>query len=106
MRYGLATVAAIVDDQPETGVMNAFLPRNVLGNVKKMTQQRLIGDVGFTDPGNLFLGDDQDMNRRLGRDVVKSQAEVVFMDDPGGDLLGDDLGEYGAHIDRIIRLSS
>ena len=39
------------------------------------------------------LGHHQEMGGRLGRDVIKGVAELVFIDLAAGDLPGDDLTE-------------
>jgi hypothetical protein len=91
MRYGLAAICPIVNNQSEPGIVDALLLGNMLGNVKEVSQQRLIGDCGFAYAWDFLLGNNQDVDRCLWRDIVKSHAKVVLMDDPGGNLLGDDL---------------
>ena len=90
MRDRFASIRTVINHEAEAGIVDAFLPGNVLGNIKKMTEQRFIGDGRFANPCNLLLGNDQDMDGCLRGDVVKSQAEIVFMDDSGGNFLGDD----------------
>lgn len=102
---GLAPIRAIINDETETGVVEALQLGNVLGNVDQMAEQRFVGDLGFGHARDFLLGDDQDMDRRLGIDVVEGQAEVVLEGDLGRDLAGDDSGEDGAHgFLRVTRL--
>ncbi len=42
-----------------------------------------------------ILRDDEEVDRRLGTDVVEREAEVVLVEDIGGDLAGDDAVEDG-----------
>ena len=92
-----AAVRSVINDQAKAGIVDAFLSGNVLGNIKKMAEQRFIGDGGLTYPCDLLLGNDQDMDGCVRGDVVKSQAEIVFVDDPGGNFPGNDFREYCAH---------
>lgn len=64
-----------------------------------MAEQRLIGFRGFGDSRDGTTGHDQDVNRRLGFDVVKGYHVFIFEDEICGDLLGRDAFEEGlAHL--------
>ena len=97
MRNTLAAIRAIVDDETEPCVVEALLLGNLLRCVNQVTKKGFIGNRTFRDAGNFLFRDDQDMDGRLGLDVVESQAEIVFVGDPGGNFPGDDFREYRAH---------
>ena len=77
--------------------MQAFLLGHGLRNKDKMTQERFVLGLGGRDTRNFLFGNDKDVNRSPGMNIVKSQAEVIFVNDPGGNFPGNDLGENRAH---------
>jgi hypothetical protein len=97
MRYAFPAIRAIIDDQTETRVMQAFLLGHGLRNKDEMTQKRFVLGSGCRNARDFLFWNDQDVNRSLRVDIVESQAEIVFINDPGGNFPGDDFGENRAH---------
>ncbi len=97
MRYGFAAVVAVVDDEAESGLVQTFLVGNVLRDVNHVAEQRLVGRGGGGNARDFLFRDDEDVDGRLGLDVMEGQAKVVLEGDPGWNLAVDDLREEGAH---------
>ncbi len=97
MRHRLAAIPAIVDNQSKSRVGYPLAPRHVLRDKKEMPHQRLIGPGRGGHPWNFLLWNDEDMHRRLGVDVMKSEAELILINNPGRDFTGNDFREDGAH---------
>src|SRR6266436_7088004 len=93
MRYALAGVAALVDDDAIAGVVDAFLAGHSGGDGQQVAEQRFILRFRLRDAPDVFLWNDKDMNRRLWADVAKRQRPVVFVNNRGRDFLANDLGE-------------
>ena len=55
---------------------------------------------GFGDASDWFFGNEKKVDRGLGRNVAEAEAEIVFVDDVGGDFPGDDFFEQGHIIGR------
>ncbi len=90
-------VAAIINDETETRFGEALLLRHGLRDKDQVAEKRLIFDFGRGDARDFLFGNDQNVDRRLRLAVVEGQAEVVFVDDSGGNFAGADLGEYRTH---------
>ena len=110
MRHTLAAVRTAIDDEPKAGVMEAFLFGDRLRDMDEVAQKRFVGGCGGRHAGDFSFRDDQDMDRGLGMNIVKRQAEVVFISDPDRDFAGDDLRENCAHgdgevLDRINEIN-
>lgn len=58
-----------------------------------MTQQLLVFGFGLANPWNRLFRNDQHMRRRFRVDVMKRQNLVIFKDDSGRDLAGNDFFE-------------
>lgn len=101
MRNRLTGVRPVVDHQPEAGIVNPFLPRNRLRRHQQMPKKRLILRRGIAHPHNFLLGNNQNMHWRLRADVMKSQAKIIFISDPGWNFLRNDPGKNRAHIPTV-----
>ena len=97
MRHALAAIRSVIDNEPKTRVMETFLPRDGLRDMDQVAQKRFVGDGGGRHARDFPFRDDQNMDRGCGMDIMKSQAAVVFIGDPGRDFAGDDLRENRAH---------
>ena len=95
MGYSLASVLAIVDDQAVTAFGNAFLAGDFGGDGEKVAEGGAVFDSGFSDPGNGFGRHHQNVGWGLRRDVAEGDAEIIAVDDVGGDFLVADLFEQG-----------
>ena len=51
-----------------------------------MTQERLVFDCTFSDAGNRLTGNNQNMHGGLRSNIVKSDAELVLMNQFSGDF--------------------
>jgi len=98
MRHAFAAIRTIINHEPKARIVQAFLPGDPLCDIEEMAQKRFVRCRGFRHAGDFSFGNDEKMNRRLGIHIVKRQAKVVFISDPGRDFAGDDLRENGAHI--------
>ncbi len=66
--------------------------RDGLSDKDQMAEKRLVVGPGRRHARDFLLGDDQDVDRRLGMNIVEGQAAVVFVSNPGRDFAGNDLG--------------
>jgi hypothetical protein len=91
---GFAGVGAVVDDETKTaGELELFGDR--AGGDQEVTEDGLLVGGGVADAGDDGLGDDQQVDRGLGGDVVDDDATVVLVFDLGGDFAVDDSLEKG-----------
>ena len=60
-----------------------------------MAEHHLIFCRGVAELHQRLLGDEQGVQWGAGVDVLESQAQLVFIDDGGGDFAGDDFFEQG-----------
>ena len=89
---GLAAVLAAVHYQTEPIFGNSQL----FGHLNGLFGQE--GNDGIPRRGvfhrlQVAFGNEKDMNRRLGMDVVKGQHLVVLIGDPNGDFLTDEFAK-------------
>lgn len=94
---GLAAVGAVVDDDAEAVFLEALLFGDGGDAGHHVAEEGLVIVFGEGDAGNWFFGDEEEVGGCLGADVAEAEAEVVFVDDVGGDFAGDDFFEEGAH---------
>jgi len=97
MRHALATIPAVIDDEPKTRILEPFLFGYDLRDMDQMAQKRFVGGCGGRDARDFLFGNNQNMDRGLRLNIVKGQTAVVFVSDPGRDFAGDDLRENRAH---------
>ena len=69
-----------------------------------MAQDRLVFGGGFTNSGDEVFRHDENVHGGLGRYVAKGDALVVFVDDVGGNLAGDDFLENGHDYFKMMPL--
>jgi hypothetical protein len=86
--HGLAAVGLAVDHEAPSLFGAALFRRKLLGLKEQTPQEGLIPVLQFHDVPDVPFGDDEKMNRRLGRDVVKGKKLVVFVDLFGRDFTG------------------
>jgi len=92
VKYSLARAGAVIDDQAK-GIGHAQLFGDPARRQHQVTQQCLVLLGGVYQAGNTPLGDDQDMYRRLGTDVVYGDAVLVLVEELTGDLAADNLAK-------------
>ena len=100
MGYGFSAVGAIVDDDPEAIFGVAFLAGDLADFQEEMAQEHLVVGRAFGDANDWFFGNEKKVDRGLGRNVPEAEAEIVFVDDVGGNFPGDDFFEQGHFIGR------
>jgi hypothetical protein len=94
VRDAFAGVGAVVDDEAEAAGEVEFF-RDDSGGDEEMAELGFVGWRGFADAGDECLWDDQEMDGRLGLDVVDDDAAVVLVLDLRGDFAVDDSLEEG-----------
>ncbi len=104
MRNGFSPVGAVVNDDPETLFGVAFLTRDFSDLEQHVAKEGLVIKPGEGDSGDWLLGNEEKVNRSLGRDIAEAEAEVILEDDLGGDFAGDDFlkkSGFVAHGSRV-----
>ena len=89
MRDRLGGVGAVVDHEAKPFLKIQFFCERA-GSEQEVAEHCLIGERRFTDARDGFFWDDQQMNRRLGLDIVEHDAEIILVFDLGGDFTVDD----------------
>ena len=100
MGHGFSAVGAIVDDDSEAIFGVAFLAGDLADFQEEMAQEFQVVGRGFGDANDWFFGNEKKVDRGLGRNVAEAEAEIVFVDDVGGNFTGDDFFEQGHLIGR------
>ena len=90
MRNGLATVGAVIDDKTVTGLIELQLSGDFLGGGKEMTKDGVMFGRDGAMAGMVLLGDEQDVDGGLGRDVAESENVFVLINDVGLGFAVDD----------------
>ena len=103
VRYGFAAVTTIVDYNAVAGFSDTEFFRERGGREQQMPEQRLIGDGGFAESGQVFLWDHEHVDRRLRVDVVNGDAKLVLVRELRRNLAIDDFLENGFHKQRILQ---
>lgn len=101
VRHGFAGVRTVVHDEAEAVIEFQFL-RDSPRDEEQVAEHGLIGGNGGADSGDRLFRYDQQVNGRLGLDVVEDDAVLILVFDPGGNFPGDDAFEdrfgHGAEI--------
>ena len=97
---GLPSVLAVVDDDSEPILGEAFLFRDDPDPGEEMAEEILVGGIGLPDAHDQFPGDEEEMHGGLRGDVAEAETEVVLVDDIAryftiGDLLEDGFLSHG-----------
>lgn len=89
VRHGLTGVRAGVDDEAETvGELKFF--RDKVGDINEMAEHGFVDGRRFRYAWNGFLRDDEQVDGRLGLEVVENDAVFVLVFDLRGDFAVDD----------------
>ena len=91
--HRLARGGTVVENEPETGLADPKVLCHLSGFEQQMAKDFVIFRRSLGDTGNRFLGNNQDMGRRLRLSISKSQHQLVFIDNRGRDLSRNDLFE-------------
>ena len=94
VRDGLAGVGAVVHDKAVAfGELEFFGDGS--GNEEKMAEDGLVDGGRLAEARDRLLRDDEQVDRRLGLDVVEDDAEFILVLDLGRNLAIDDALEDG-----------
>lgn len=100
-----APIFAIVDDHSKTIVGVAFFAGDLTDFEHHVAEELLITGFRQGDTGDRFFGDEKEVDRCLGGDVAKAEAEIILVDNVGGNLPGDDFLEEGGLVVHGSRVS-
>lgn len=95
VRDRFAGIAAVIDHDAIAAFRDAFEPGHGARGEEQSAEQFGIEIARFAEPGEMPLGNDQDVERRLRIRVMKSDQVVGFMDDPGRNFSGGDFFKNG-----------
>ncbi len=90
-----AAVGAVVDDDPEAVLREAFLLGDEAHAGEEVAEEVLVGGIGLGETNHRFPGNEQKVDRGLGVDITETQALIVLVNDLTGDLAIGDLLEDG-----------
>lgn len=88
---GLPAVSPAVHDKPETFVTNLLFFNDPVACHKEGVDQVQVRQGNIRNGGDMFLGNDDNVNGRLRVDVPERQCVVRFINDRAGNLAFDDL---------------
>jgi len=95
VKHFLPGVSPVVDHQPVAALGDALFAGNLGCDNEHTPQRRFVFRGRVVDGGDGLIGDDQDVNGRLGVDVSESRHLVILVNDVGGDFAFDDFAENG-----------
>ena len=79
MENRLPGVGPAIDHNSKTVLGNPMLLRQLRRHTKNFANQRVITWLEIQKRGDMLARDDQQMNRRLGTDVLKSHDRIVLV---------------------------
>lgn len=94
MIHGLPAVIACIDHRA-VAVGESFFSGDLLSFDQEVAEEGVVLGGGVCEFRDVLFGDDQDVGGRLGGDVPEGEAEIVFVDDVGGDFFAEDFAEEG-----------
>ena len=92
----LAAVFAGVDDHA-VAFAEAFVAGDRGGSVQKMAEQIAVLNAGVVERGEMFTGNDENVDGRHRMNVGEGVAELVLIDGGGGDRTIGDFAEDAGH---------
>ena len=98
MEHGLSGAAAVIDDHAIAVGIETFFLCDFFRGQEKMPDEVLVGRGRAVDLGDVLPGNDEDVDGRLGTDVLEGGHELVLVHDIGRDLSLDDLTEDAVRI--------
>src|SRR5512135_502578 len=97
VKDGLSRLRVGVDDDTIAAFADALGLGNFARFEKQMSEQHLVFFAGLVERSDGLFRNDENMGRRLGIDVAKSEAQIVFKNDFRWDLARDDFLKNRAH---------
>jgi len=93
MRNGLPAIRPVVDDETESRSREAFGFGDLPGSDEQMAEEFRVGGKRFRHARDHPLGNHEDMNGRLRRNIAEREATVVLEDNVRGNFPGEDFFE-------------
>ena len=97
VKHRLLSTTAIINNQPES-LANAQLTGYLTGSQQQVPQQFFIFCLRISQFGNKFFGNKQHVLRCLGIAILKSETELIFINDISGDFTADYFAEQSIWI--------
>jgi hypothetical protein len=94
MRNRFPAIAAVIDHEPESGILDAERAGDGAGSEEKMAEEVGVGISGVADAWDYTFWNHEDMDWGLRVDVAEGEAEVVIVDNVGRNLAGNDFLEW------------
>ena len=102
---GFATVCSIVYHHSESFFGIPFLTGDLADLQHEMAKEFLVARVGQRYSRDWLLGNQEKVGWGLRGNVAKAKAEIVFVDDVGRDLPGDDFFKKSRSVAHGSRVS-
>ena len=93
VRDGLPAITPVVDDKTESRIREAFGLGDLPGGDEQMAEELRVGGKRFRHARDHPLGNHEDMNGRLRRNIAEREATVVLEDNVRGNFPGEDFFE-------------
>ena len=103
---GLPTVFAVVHHEAVALLSKTHVLGNLARGEHDLTEDRGVLVGGIPDTCKMHLWDDESVHRSDRMNVPKPDDVLVFEDDVGGNLAGDDFAEQAAHRTRAYGMSA
>ena len=100
---GFPAVGAVIDHDAVAGFREPFLTGHPGGGGEECPEQRGVGGCGLGETRNRALRHHEEMNRRLGADVVEGDPVLPLAKDAGGDFPRGDLLKEGHSAGKRVR---
>jgi len=97
VRHRFAGVGTVIEHEAKTVFIEAELLRDFRGFNQEMPQHLVIIGMRLGDTRDRFLGNDQDVNRRLWFHIFEGDDLVVFVNDLGGNFARNDFLKKRLH---------
>src|SRR5690242_12202860 len=95
MWHGFPAMGAVIDHDAISGICQSLCRGNFARGDQQVPENRGIRLGGLANPGDHLLRYHEEMHRCLGIDVPDGDAQVILVQDVGGDFPRDDLFEKG-----------
>ena len=101
VEYGLSGVNAVIDDHAVSAFVKTALRSDRFGDKEQVADKIPVGSGNSMNVGDMFFGDNEEMDGRLRIEVFKRENQLVLVDNGRGDLFFDDPAKnavwIGAH---------
>jgi len=100
MGYGFAAIRTVVDDNA-IAVLEVEVGGDAPGGHQKVSEGLLVFGFRASETGNHLSGNDENMGGRLRRNIPDGKADIVFMNNFGGDVPSGYLLKNGWHEEQL-----